>query len=83
MLVGIFQLDDLEKAMITIFSDTEFLQNYSMEDSYMWKNRKQILCAIQELKSRKGRLYYKCSILDTFAEWSEQRKTNHQVQKAE
>ena len=43
VLLALYNREDLERACLEIFSDADFLLLYSLEDSYMWQCRKEIL----------------------------------------
>jgi hypothetical protein len=74
VMLALYHLEDLERAMIEIVSDADFMLLYNMDDSYMWQCKKQIFDCLKELKSRQGKLYYKCRDLDEFITFLNERK---------
>ena len=56
LLLSLYILEDLEKSVIEIFNDSEFLVLYRMNDSYMWNNKGDILNSIKHLKEWYGDL---------------------------
>ena len=39
IILALYKSDDLEKALMTMFSEADFLLMYDMDKSYMWKHR--------------------------------------------
>jgi len=57
LLVAILKIEDLKEVFNTIFNDQEFLMLYDVEQSHVWKSRKEILECIDQLETKySGRL---------------------------
>lgn len=52
VLLAVYKTADLYAAFNQIFCDSEFLLMYSMNDSYMWQCRKEIIECLEMLKGR-------------------------------
>ena len=52
MVLALFHREELTQVFLEFFSDVDFLIQYYQDDSFLFDKRKQILTAIQDLKSR-------------------------------
>jgi hypothetical protein len=50
VMLALYYLPDLERAMIEIVSDADFMLLYNMEDSYMWQCKRQMFECLGQLK---------------------------------
>lgn len=52
VLLALYHIEDLEKALVEIVCDHDFLLLYKMDDSYMWQHKKDVIECLGELKKR-------------------------------
>ena len=64
--------DDLRTAFLTIFGDFDVLKLYNSEDSYLWKDRKQLLDICGVLKEKD--MFIDCDLLNQFKKWQEEKQ---------
>ena len=64
LLLALNTENELDQAFIELFSNKAVLTLYSRDDSYFWKNRKQVMEAIQQLKHKD--LFIDCPLIKNF-----------------
>jgi hypothetical protein len=74
VLLAVYRLNDLCEALTQIFCDTEFLLLYSMNDSYVWQCRKEIMNSLEVLKGKD--LKSECAILSEFIKYQNTNQAN-------
>lgn len=66
IILSIFKLEDLEKAMIEIFNDIEFRILYNRKESFVWNYKSEVYECMNYLKQQPGKFYFKCKIIEDF-----------------
>ena len=62
MLVALNSKDDLRQALLMLFGDQYVLKLYNNEDSYFWRNRKDLLEICDVLKEKD--MFIDCDLLN-------------------
>jgi len=67
--LALYETDQLEKALLKIFSESDLLLLYDKKNSFMWDHRKEIMGALDHVKTKN--MFYKSKTLDQYMEYNE------------